>query len=138
MITYSELIKGYSVADIPIAHQHNIEDYLVRVNKFRKAYGKPMICTSGYRSWAHHLKVYFQLAMQRGVEFVESKVPKGSQHLVGRAADWKDSDGSLYQFCLDNVPLLEECGLWVEEKDDQPRVHLQSVPPKSGKRFFKA
>ena len=66
----------------------------------------------------------------------------GSKHLKGQAADWSDPDGSLYKYCEDNLQLLEDLGIFIELKDDQKRVHIQSVPYGSwvqGKtHFFKA
>lgn len=136
MISYRELIKGYLISDIPIAHQHSLEDLLIKINQIRVSWNKPMIVTSGYRSMQDHIRIYSQIASQRGIDFDPCKVPKGSQHLSGNAVDISDPEGSLHRWCKSNEALLVQVGLWCEEKDDQKRVHFQGSPPKSGKRFF--
>lgn len=137
MITMRELLKGIPISDIPHNHQINLEELLAKMNIIRKAYNKSMLVTSGYRTTQDHLRIYSQIAASRGVDFDRSKVPMGSRHLSGEAVDISDKDGTLFQWCKDNVKLLEEVGLWCEEKDDQKRVHFQTKPPRSGKRFFK-
>ena len=107
-----------------------------KINKIRLAWGKPMIVTSGFRSMEDHLRIYKELAVKRHQTYDESKVPMASKHLYGKAVDISDPDGSLYQWCQDNVKVLEDVGLWLEIKDDQHRVHFQTEAPKSGSRFF--
>lgn len=136
MISFRELIKGYLISDIPISHQHNLETLLKKINLVRAAWDKPMIVTSGYRSMQDHIRIYSQIASRRGIDFDVSKVPKGSQHLIGNAVDIYDSDGFLHNWCKSNETLLIQWDLWCEERDDQKRVHFQGSPPKSGKRFF--
>lgn len=117
--------------------QNNLSILLERINKVRTVYNKSMIVTSGLRTKEHHIEIYKNLAKQRKQIFDLKKVPMGSLHLKGAAVDISDKDGSLYKWCQENVSLLEQIGLWCEEKDDQARVHFQILPPKSGKRFFK-
>ena len=45
---------------------------------------KPIIITSGYRSMAHHLKIY----AEKGITD-KSKIPMGSYHLQGKAVDFQ-------------------------------------------------
>ncbi len=137
MISFNELLSGHSISDVPIEYQHNLEELLKKMNLVRQAYGKLMFITSGFRSMQDHLRIYSQLASKRGVDFDPSKVPMGSRHLTGQACDIYDANGDLMAWCHDNESLLAEIGLWMEEPDDQKRVHFQWVPPKSGKRFFK-
>jgi hypothetical protein len=137
MLTFKELLSGHTLSEVPIAHQHNGEELLKRMNLVRTAWAKPMLVTSGYRSLQDHLRIYSQLASKRGVEFDPKKVPMGSSHLSFSAVDISDPDGSLYEWCQANKKILEDVGLWCEEKDDQARVHFQIYQPKSGKRFFK-
>lgn len=134
MITMKELVG--SSTDIPSAHQSNLADLLIKINKIRSAWAKPMTVTSGYRTKADHLRIYKALAAKRGVKFDETKIPWGSKHLSCEAVDISDPDGTLHAWCVANTALLEEIGLWCEVKDDQARVHFQTVAPKSGKRFF--
>lgn len=136
MISYKELLGKHNVAELPIAHQHNLEDLLKAVNKLRAEWGKPLIVTSGYRSEQDHLRIYSQIAAKKGVQFDASKVPMGSNHLIGCAADFSDPDGSLYKWAYFNTKKLEEWGIWCEMHTDG-WVHCQIRPPKSGFRFFK-
>jgi uncharacterized protein YcbK (DUF882 family) len=136
-ITLKELTKGYNFASLPSSHRDNLEVLHERINKIRTAWAKPMSVTSGYRSLEHHLRVYKDIAAAKGQPFDKDRVPMGSKHLIGAAVDIYDHDGSLHDWCMANVPLLESVGLWCEVKDKQPRVHFQILPPRSGSRFFK-
>lgn len=65
----------------------------------------------------------------------------GSKHLIGRAVDLQDStDRRLAKWCLRNLDALKTFDLWMERPQwtggADPWVHLQSVPPGSGKRCF--
>lgn len=141
VLTMMELLSGNKLEDQTPEIQANLNTLLIVMNKFRAIYGKAMEVTSGIRTLEHHIQIYKDLAKQRGKPFDQSKVPMGSQHLKGCAVDISDKDGKLYQFCQDNVALLETLGLFCEVKDDQPRVHFQIVKYGSwvpGKtRFFK-
>lgn len=65
-----------------------------------------------------------------------------SHHLTGRAVDLPDPDRTLAAWCVTNLDVLAEIGLWLED----PRwtfdpggdhwVHLQTAPPRSGMRVF--
>lgn len=136
-ISFKELLDGNVINDLPVAHQHNLVDLQEKINKVRTKRGIPMIVTSGYRSLQDHIRIYSELAAKRKQLFDPKKVPMGSCHLIGRAVDISDLDGSLMQWCQDNIKFLEEVGLWMEEPDDQKRVHFQTKPPLSGRRFFK-
>ena len=60
-----------------------------------------------------------------------------SKHLTGQAADIPDSDRALATWCADNLDVLEEIGAWCEDFRWTPTwVHVQIVPPKSGRRIF--
>lgn len=76
-----------------------------------------------------------------------SNAAKTSNHITGHAADIKDDNRELAQWCVLNADKLAICGLWIED----PRwcavvderlgithywVHLQTVPPKSGKLIY--
>jgi hypothetical protein len=142
MISYKELLGKHNVAELPIAHQHNLEDLLKAVNKLRAEWGKPLIVTSGYRSEQDHLRIYSQIAAKKGVQFDASKVPMGSKHLIGGAVDFADPDGSLYDWIELNPGILDDCELWSEEGTKVGRwVHVQCLPFSSyktgGTRWFK-
>lgn len=62
-----------------------------------------------------------------------------SRHTSGLAIDLRDypPDRSLARWCLRNEDLLEEIGLWMEDPRWTPTwVHLQAVPPGSGRRVY--
>ena len=71
---------------------------------------------------------------------VNASIPnaaKESKHVLCHAIDIDDDDGALDAWCMANPRALEEIGLWLEHPAATPRwCHLQTVPPKSGKRVF--
>ncbi len=136
MIAMKEIIGNLDISTLPADHQANLKILLEKINKVRAAWNKPMTITSGYRSKEHHIEIYKDIAKQRGQVFDLSKVPMASKHLSGQAIDISDPDGKLFEWTKANEKLLADIGLWMEEKDDQKRVHFQIVPPKSGKRWF--
>lgn len=72
---------------------------------------------------------------------INSKVPGAatrSNHIVCQAVDLHDPGDLFDDWCLATLHLLEEYDLWLEHPDSTPMwCHLQSVPPKSGRRVFK-
>ena len=61
-----------------------------------------------------------------------------SKHMECLAIDLEDKDGSLDAWCLENLEVLQEIGLWLESPDATPNwCHIQIVPPRSGNRVFK-
>lgn len=103
----------------------NLQTLLERLNVLRKSYGKPMTISSGLRSEAQQ-----EALIAAG----KSNAPK-SKHLIGAAADIADGSGEFYDWCKTNEELLEQTGLWCEERQGGWQ-HLQILPPKSGKRWF--
>ena len=132
MISWKEMLKGNDEKDIPQEHIENMKDLLIKINKIREAYNKPMSPTSVYRTKAKQIEVY----KTKGITDI-NKIPMSSMHLSGRALDIADPNGELWKWTKDNVALLEEIGLWVEDDPSTPRVHYQTKPPNSGNRFFK-
>lgn len=62
---------------------------------------------------------------------------KASNHTRCRACDIADTKGALGRWCLSNLKELEAIGLWLEHPSKTPTwVHLQTVPPRSGRRIF--
>ena len=123
MITIKELLKNINIDSIPIAHQHNLSDLLAKINVIRKAYGKPMTVTSGYRSMQDQLRI-------------NPKAPN-SKHLSGQACDIADSNGELREWVLLNLQLCKDVGLWLEDpRYTKGWIHFSTVPPKSNKRIF--
>lgn len=63
--------------------------------------------------------------------------PAPSRHITAEASDLPDGDRSLATWCVDNLDVLEELGLWMEDPRWTPTwVHFQTQPPKSGKLVF--
>jgi uncharacterized protein YcbK (DUF882 family) len=121
MITMKELNPRGHKTDVETAS--NLSRLLKALNVVRKAYGKAMIVTSGLRSQADQTRI-------------NPSAPK-SKHLLGLAVDIKDVDGSFWKWCMVNMDLMVELGFYFEDKSATPTwVHMQLVPPKSGKRIF--
>ena len=130
MISRKELNpKSFALTEV---QEQNQQVLFEAINKVRAAYGKPMYVTSGVRDMQDHLRIY----KEKGVP--EDKVPMGSQHLQGAAVDIADSDSSLWNWCMVNMQVLIEAGLYLEDKEATPTwIHFQVKAPKSGKRIFK-
>lgn len=138
MISMRELLTNCTIADVEHKHQINLEDLQWRINVVRAKWGKPMTVTSGYRTLQDHLRIYSEInARRRKKGLPPMRIPAGSRHLSGQAVDISDPDGKLHEWCMANLPLLEQVGLWIEEQDSEKRVHFQSIAPRSGKRVFK-
>ena len=133
MITIQELLKGKKLEDQPREVQDNLEELLERLNKLRLAYGKPITITSGLRDKEDMIRIY----AAKGITD-ESKIPWGSKHCSGEAADLSDPNKEIQTFIKANLPLIEGIGFWMEDFASTPNwAHCQIVPPKSGNRFFK-
>jgi hypothetical protein len=54
------------------------------------------------------------------------------------AVDFVDDEKqTLGKWCLTNIKVLEELGLYMEDlRHTKGWVHLQNTPPRSGKRIF--
>ena len=60
-----------------------------------------------------------------------------SKHLSCQAIDLDDAHGALDAWCMRNLFVLEEIGLWLEHPEATPGwCHVQVVPPRSGRRVF--
>jgi hypothetical protein len=123
MISLAELNK-HSCPTTPEIDA-NLNTLLSRLNAIREAFGKPMIVTSGLRD-----------ETQQNALIAQGKSnAKKSKHLIGAAADIYDASGEFYDWCQANEKLLEEVGLWCENRQG-PWQHLQIFPPASGHRWF--
>lgn len=132
MITRQEIILDTDYVKQTDEVQKNIEDLVIKINKIRQAYGKPMIITSGFRTMEHHLEIY----AERGITD-KSKIPMKSKHLYGLALDVLDPKAFLKSWIKSHMSLCEEVGFYFEAFSATPTwVHFQTVPPASGKRFF--
>lgn len=114
MIMRREILKGQ---ECPPEYEENLLELLIRMNKIRDAWGRPMIVTSGFRSREEHLRIY------RGKDYI----PWGSKHLTCQACDIYDPDNKLRDWCKKNDKLLREIGVWLEE-DQGTWIHFQIIP----------
>jgi hypothetical protein len=73
-----------------------------------------------------------------GVNARTSNAAGKSSHIVGLGVDLQDhADRRLARWCLRNLDVLEELGLYMEDPRWSPSwVHLQLRPPGSGKRVY--
>jgi len=133
MITMNELLSNQAtLKDLAPDIQKNLNELLIKINKVRESWAKPMTITSGLRTMKHHLKIY----ADKGITD-KSKIPMMSNHLYGRAVDISDPHKELQKWCKDNEPMLVSIGLWMEHFDKTPNwCHFQINPPKSRSRWF--
>lgn len=125
MITKAEILMGRD-KQYPLDSEQmsNLQVLLIAVNRLRLHYGKPMFVSSGYRPAT--------------INAATKGAAKKSNHIICAAVDFKDADGKLKDFCMNNLHILEACGLWMEAPEATPTwLHVQIFPPKSGKRVFK-
>ena len=110
---------GELTADI----KTNAEKTVKAVGAVEKAYGAPLLVTSGWRPPSVNKAV---------------GGAKSSKHLTAQACDVSDPKGDLARWCLSNLPELERIGVWLEDPSFTGGwVHLQTVPPRSGRRVFR-
>lgn len=132
MITMKELNPhGYEVTD---EIQHNLNVLHFHMNVIRRFWAQQMIVTSGLRSEEDQYTL-----IKTGV----SRAYK-SNHLLGKAVDILDRDGSFNKWLKEysdekstRMTILAQTmnQLWFEERQG-PWAHIQTEPPKSGKRWF--
>lgn len=119
MIT-SETYFGAELVDETIAR--NAAVLLSRVNTLLARLGDDYKMTSGYRTPLHNARI--------------NGAPR-SHHMSGKAIDISDNSRELAKACILHQGWLEELGLWCEDpRATKNWVHFQSVPPRSGARFF--
>lgn len=131
MISLKELFGTHTVAEIPIAHQQNLQELCKRVNVIREAWSQPMIVTSGYRSMQEHLRIY------RAKGIPDSQIPMGSAHLLGMAVDIADPQLLLTHWLKNDrlgLTMLQRCDLYCEDGNSN-WVHFQTRPTKYGHWF---
>ncbi len=108
--------------DFKPEYEQNSAELIKKVNKFFQNYKKDLTITSGYRPAS---------ANQSAGGAIKSN------HLICRAIDILDMDLSVWRYCLENLQLAKDIGLWFEDKRwTSSWVHLQDLPPKSGKRIY--
>lgn len=101
----------------------NAIDTVEKVNKLLDTFGSQRKVTSGYRP--------------ASVNAAIPNAAKKSNHMLCKACDLEDVDGKLDKWCMDNLHVLTEIGLWLEHPSaTKTWCHIQTVPPNSGKRVF--
>ncbi len=99
----------------------NARKTLEKVQELLSHFGEYRRISSGYRPPAINAQV--------------ANAKKDSKHQTCQACDLEDIDGKLNQYCKDNETLLEILCLWCEERQGGWQ-HIQTIPPRSGKRWF--
>lgn len=132
--TRDEILKGRDkLSPLTPEMEGNLEKLIKAVSRIRHAYGRSLSVSSGYRP-----------------ESINSQTvgaAKASAHMMCQAVDIVDKDGSFAKWCLNNLTVLEESGIFLEDpsytyiiNDKGERVggwtHLDIRGPKSGKRVF--
>ena len=104
--------------------EKNAEDLISKVNSLLSSAGlSHMMISSGWRPKAVNASI-------------KGAAPF-SNHVKGLAVDVYDPHGDLDNWCMNNLPILEEIGLWLEHPAaTKTWCHLQSIAPRSGARVF--
>jgi len=126
MLAKSELLMGRDTqypTDYTQEISDNLDKLLIPMNQIRTIWAKPMIVNSGWRPPS-----------------INAETPgaaKASKHMIGLAVDISDTDGSLWSWVLQNLDLMQQLGIYFEDKRWTPDwVHFQLGAPGSGKRIF--
>ena len=128
MITLQAYYKGRDIQnrdELTDDIRANAEITVERVNELLERSGFKSISTvnSGWRP--------------QGINDATANAAKGSKHLTAEACDLPDVGGVLRTWAVDNLDVLADIGLWIEDpRWTKTWLHVQTVPPKSGKRVF--
>lgn len=152
-ISKEELINAGD--PIPEEYESIFNEFYEKINDFRNKCDIPMTPTSYFRSKNRQIKIYKQKAKNKEFPFTdgiytESKVPLSSKHMTGYAADFADVNKKLADWVLNNIEWCKENGFYFEnfgadintfkknpKLDKTPTwIHIQIVPPKSGRIIF--
>lgn len=122
MIFTPENLNPHRLPADPVTYD-NLALLSGKLNAFMADYRYPLAINSGLRDQALQKKV-------------NPLAPK-SNHLLGLAADIHDEANKLLEYVLSNLEKARDLGLFFENPNWTPTwVHIQSVAPKSGHRFF--
>ena len=101
----------------------NAEETIDKANQLLERFGETRKVNSGWRPASINSATV-------------GAAPK-SKHMTCEAIDLEDKDGSFGRWCLENLEELASIGLWMEDPAHTKNwVHLQIVPPRSGRRTF--
>lgn len=118
-----EILMGRAIeTDLSPTLQSNLETLVNRLNAFFAGYSKPIKVSSGYRP--------------PEVNKATANASATSWHLQCAAVDLHCTN-EVWQYCIENLELAKQTGLWFEDKRWTPTwTHVQIYPPKSGNRIF--
>jgi hypothetical protein len=128
IFTIEELLKVGSTKnpefkDLDPILQYNIEMFVRKLNFLGQKYKDPATASSFLRNYKSQASINPH-AMK-------------SAHLFGRAVDIRDEKKNFQAWIRNNTEILIECGFWWEDFGSTPTwVHLQDLPPTSGRREF--
>lgn len=122
LITVSEYLGGRAALDtLTFDQASEMHGLISAVNGLLLEFGEYRAVTSGYRTPEANKA---------------AGGSKTSAHLSCQAVDLADNDGSLKDFCTEEM--LDKFGLWMEYPDCTPGwCHLSTRPTKSGNRVFR-
>jgi hypothetical protein len=126
-VTREEILMGRDKAN-PLSEEQeaNLKDLLARIHIVREAYGKPLVVSSGYRP--------------PSVNQAAGGATRSS-HMSCQAVDFRDPNGEFSRWCLANMDIIRQAGLYLEDPRWTQRpdgkggfsgwTHLQSRPTRA-------
>ena len=136
-------------------YQSAYEEFYEKINDFRNECGLSMTPTSYFRSKTRQIRIYKEKAQKKQFPFEDgiydvSKVPLKSKHMSGYACDFADANKKLAKWVFEHLDWCKENGFyfenfgmnittnkWDSRYDKTPTwLHIQIVPPKSGRTVF--
>lgn len=126
MITRDDYFQGRDKqfpGEWTVEVESNAQEVVRRVNALLEVFGQSRAVNSGWRPAA------INGATPGAAQF--------SRHMTAQACDLRDPHGDLDEWCLDHIDILETLGLYLEHPSaTKGWCHVQTVPPRSGKRVF--
>lgn len=109
--------------DLSAELQGNANETVSKANDLLEKFGEYRSVNSGYRRLEDN--------------DATANSAKKSNHLICAAVDLEDKDGKLKDYCMANLGILKDIGLWMESPTSTPTwTHVQIKSPKSGNRVF--
>ena len=123
-ISVEEYLMGrIKVEELTPEQVGNMNTLIPKINTLLERYKRPLEMNSGFRTEEEQMRI-------------NPKAPK-SKHTECAAIDIGDKDHNFRYWVLMHLDYLIELGLYMEDPSHTPTwVHLQCIPPKSGKRIF--